>query len=119
MGDYMGIAAYGGKVYGIWTRTATPEEQPPATTPAEAQPADSKKDTPAEKTEGDKPTLSLAHKGLFVEVGLADFSTATTTLHRHAESSIIAMSFRPRPPHGHTRAAEARADFLRVLSGLS
>jgi len=75
VGDYMGIAAYGGKVYGIWARTATPEEQPPATTPAESQPADSKKDTPPEKTEGDKPTPGLVRKGLFVEVGLADFST--------------------------------------------
>jgi hypothetical protein len=78
MGDYMGIAAYGGKVYGIWARTATPEEQPPAAKTSEAQPADSKKDAPPEKTEGDKPTLGLAPKGLFVEVGLADFSTTTS-----------------------------------------
>jgi hypothetical protein len=74
MGDYMGIAAYGGRVYGIWARTATPEEQPPATTLAESQLADSK-DAAPEKTEADKPTLGLIRKGLFVEVGLADFST--------------------------------------------
>jgi hypothetical protein len=72
MGDYVGIAAYGGKVYGIWARTATPEEQP-----KEAEPVSAPKDTPPEKFEGDKPAASLTPKGLFVEVGIADFSTAT------------------------------------------
>jgi hypothetical protein len=79
MGDYMGIAAYGGKVYGIWTRTAMPEEQPakPAETPL-TSPPDAPKEAPADKTAGEKPEPSLAPKGLFVEVGVADFSTAAS-----------------------------------------
>ena len=79
MGDYMGIAAYGGKVYGIWTRTAMPEEQPakPAETPL-TSPPDAPKEAPADKTAGEKPETSLAPKGLFVEVGVADFSTAAS-----------------------------------------
>ncbi len=45
MGDYMGIAAYGGKVFGIWARTATPEEIPPeASKPADQKP--SERETP-------------------------------------------------------------------------
>jgi hypothetical protein len=34
MGDYMGIAALGGRVYGAWTRTALPEEWPGFEKPA-------------------------------------------------------------------------------------
>lgn len=97
MGDYMGIAAYGGKVYGIWTRTATPEEQPqvtekPSQSPTAEVPAPpsvgekstqpSAADAPAqpnkqpatEKTSEEKPRFKL--KGLFIEVGVADFSRA-------------------------------------------
>jgi hypothetical protein len=72
MGDYMGITAYGGKVYGIWTRTATPEEQ------AKQPEASSEKSnqTAAPGNEGEKPATSLKGKGLFVEVGLADFSSS-------------------------------------------
>jgi hypothetical protein len=81
VGDYMGIAAYGGKVYGIWSRTATPEEQPakPAETPLTSSP-EAPKEIPADKAEGDKPepALTLTPKGLFVEVGVADFSTAAS-----------------------------------------
>lgn len=70
MGDYMGIAAYGGKVYGIWDRTATPEEQ--AAAPAKLENPSS--DAPTANTDGEKPPPRLKLKGLFVEVGLADFS---------------------------------------------
>jgi hypothetical protein len=73
MGDYMGIAAYGSKVYGIWARTAMPEEQPKI-----EKPAGMHEDTPSEKTEGDKPAPGLTPKRLFVEVGVADFSTPAT-----------------------------------------
>jgi hypothetical protein len=72
MGDYMGIAAYGGKVYGIWARTATPEPMPPATDKA-AEPSKE-----PDQAGGEKPLPTLKRKGFFVEVGLADFSTAST-----------------------------------------
>ncbi len=102
MGDYMGIAAYGGKVFGIWARTAAPEE-----VPAEApKAADSSKEVTEQKSgerevpskgesprkeetlskaeapltgdiqsTGEVPPKKLKPKVLFVEVGLADFST--------------------------------------------
>ena len=74
MGDYMGITAYGGKVYGIWARTATPEEQSAiqsrdGNTAANSTEADAQKSLDAPKA----PQLPKP-KGLFVEVGLADFS---------------------------------------------
>jgi hypothetical protein len=72
MGDYMGIAAYGGKVYGVWARTSTPEEVPPAPD----KPAEPPKEAPTDKTSEEKAPPTLKPKGLFVEVGLADFSTA-------------------------------------------
>jgi BNR/Asp-box repeat len=71
MGDYMGIAAYGGKVYGIWARTATPEELPPDV----EKPAELPKETAAEQASGEKPSPARKLKGLFIEVGIADFST--------------------------------------------
>ncbi len=85
MGDYMGIAAYGGKVWGIWARTATAEEL--AASLESAGVAKS-----AESSDGaEEPTQKMANKvesptgtepiekkpplkGLFVEVGVADFS---------------------------------------------
>jgi hypothetical protein len=72
MGDYMGIAAYGGRVYGIWARTATPEELPPDTEKPEEPP----KGTPPDKTGAEKPSPAIKRKGLFIEVGLAEFSIA-------------------------------------------
>jgi hypothetical protein len=71
MGDYMGIAAYGGKVYGIWARTATPEEVPPDV----EEPAEPPKKTAADQASGEKPSPARKLKGLFIEVGIADFST--------------------------------------------
>jgi len=71
IGDYMGIAAYGGKVYGIWARAATLEEQAAAS----GKTAQSSSDAPAVNPDGEKPALSLKPKGLFVEVGVADFSS--------------------------------------------
>lgn len=73
MGDYMGIAAYGGKVYGIWARTATAEEMKGETQkdPDSSKPA-------AEQKPGDDERLAQKAKlkGLFIEVGLADFAAA-------------------------------------------
>jgi len=76
MGDYMGITAYGGKVYGIWARTATPQEQP-AVQPVESQNAKDSTEADDQKSAdaGKAPQLPKP-KGLFVEVGLADFSSA-------------------------------------------
>jgi len=103
IGDYLGIAARAGRVYGIWARVAQPNEipekapekqqeekppQPPAATnetgndpatqdksaapqgePPTAKPDDQKKKTES-KTEG-----IVKAKALFVEIGVADFST--------------------------------------------
>jgi len=72
MGDYMGIAAYGGKVYGIWDRTATAEEL------SESQNAAASKTHAEGKATGTEEwqPAGLKTGKLFVEVGLADFSTS-------------------------------------------
>jgi hypothetical protein len=76
MGDYMGIAAAGGRVYGIWARTALPEEWPPAEKTeapkdqnSAVKPSDEGK---AAKQGEDKAVLKM--KGLLIEIGLADFT---------------------------------------------
>ena len=72
MGDYVGIAANGGKVYGIWPRAASPEEvQPKPEKPAEP----SKPSAEEKSVEGEKAPRAPKLRGLFIEVGLADFST--------------------------------------------
>ena len=68
IGDYMGIAAYSGKVYGIWARTATLEEQSPVQEPASSNTQEAKSEEKEATPQLQKP------KGLFVEVGVADFS---------------------------------------------
>jgi hypothetical protein len=80
MGDYMGIAALGGRVYGAWPRTALPEEVPSP----EAQ--SSQRSEKEQKSGEDKaPSKQEAQpegvekvltegKGLVIEVGVADFS---------------------------------------------
>jgi hypothetical protein len=73
MGDYMGIAAYGGKVYGIWARTATWEEQSDAQPPDSSKTEDSTNAQQKPEETGAAPQLRKP-KGLLVEVGLADFS---------------------------------------------
>lgn len=76
MGDYMGIAAGGGKVYGIWARTASPDEWPDtdkAAVPQDQGPAGKKSEKAQEEPAGERAPV-LKTKGLLVEVGLADFS---------------------------------------------
>jgi len=83
MGDYMGIAANAGKVYGVWARTAQPDDWPIAPVPKEKN--DSAKEAPKEpaKEKGDKDEkgadtdekVPLKLKGLVIEIGLADFSS--------------------------------------------
>jgi hypothetical protein len=58
-GDYSGIAAYGGRVYGIWTEQPAPAEAKP-------QPAEGKESKEA------KPQP----RGTIVKVGTADFTTS-------------------------------------------
>jgi hypothetical protein len=60
-GDYSGLAAYGGRVYGVWT------EQPPP--PAESQSAESQEEKKPEATKDAKPK-----RGTVVKVGTADFN---------------------------------------------
>ena len=61
-GDYSGIAAYGGRVYGIWTEKPAPA--PEAT------------DKPEEKTKADETKTAKAQpRGTIVKVGTADFRT--------------------------------------------
>lgn len=97
MGDYMGITAYGGRIYGIWSRAITPEEQaaessqlqdssqltnPPnpnleeMNTEKTNSNTASSKQTSSGKNSADEGTPPPKLKGLFVEVGLADFSTS-------------------------------------------
>jgi hypothetical protein len=63
-GDYSGLAAYGGRVYGVWTEKPAP--LPVA--PAEEEKSDEK--IKAEKSEDTKPRP----RGTVVKVGTADFS---------------------------------------------
>jgi hypothetical protein len=69
-GDYSGIAAYGGRVYGIWTEKPIPEPEQET----KPQSADSKPPTP--QTEEKKPRP----RGTLVKVGVADFN-ATASSH--------------------------------------
>ena len=91
MGDYMGISAYGGKVYGIWARTATPEEQAAASEksaePAKAMPEEkftieenpAKEQTKDQTSDKEQESPKKDHsKGLFVEIGVADFSQSAS-----------------------------------------
>jgi len=60
-GDYSGLAAYGGRVYGVWT------EKPAPPLPTETK----------DNAEGSKPQP----KGTIVRVGTADFNTASHSSH--------------------------------------
>src|SRR5271166_5063208 len=66
-GDYTGLAAYGGRVYGVWMEKPAPPPPPPAadTKKTEGIP---EKEMPKAKEEKPQP------KGTVVKVGTADFS---------------------------------------------
>lgn len=78
-GDYNGVAAFGGRVYGVWTELPIP---PPASEPAKAresaevsgqQPATPPPDKPlAAKDAAKAPAVP---KGTMVKVGVADFGS--------------------------------------------
>jgi len=90
MGDYMGITAYAGKVYGVWTRTAQPDEWPITPVPKEKngsskdsarEPAKDKdsKDAKSENAEKEGEVdekVPLKMKGLVIEIGRAAFANA-------------------------------------------
>ncbi|MFZ0818274.1 MAG: exo-alpha-sialidase [Candidatus Sulfotelmatobacter sp.] len=65
-GDYSGIAASGGRVYGVWT-------EQPAVPPAAKDNDGKDKDKPE-----DKPAAESPKRGTVVKVGVADFGTAAT-----------------------------------------
>lgn len=65
-GDYIGLAAFGGRVYGVWT------EKPPITEENGAEKAE-KKDAKEGETSGEK---KKQRKGTVVKVGVADFKLA-------------------------------------------
>jgi hypothetical protein len=78
-GDYSGIAAYGGRVYGVWT------EQPLAPEPEKKKTSESEKKTPQneKKTEEKSEKVSAEpqpeqakppRRGTVVKLGVADFS---------------------------------------------
>lgn len=64
-GDYSGLAAYGGRVYGIWT------EKPVHPTVPERTPPDKKPNPEGQKDEKKQP------QGTVIKVGTADFRTAS------------------------------------------
>ncbi len=86
-GDYSGIAASGGRVYGVWT------EEPPATPDADDKPGnksdtakeknrdddkDKEKDKGKEKDDGKNKDRPKPRRGTVVKVGVADFKTAAS-----------------------------------------
>jgi len=74
-GDYSGIAAYGGRVYGIWT-------EKPAAEPETKDHADAK-DKPERKDEADEgknaKDAKPPRRGTIVKIGAADFATLQST----------------------------------------
>ena len=89
MGDYTDIAALGGRVYGVWPRTALPEEWPgfgESHVPDVQSPQKSEKEQTSgvdkapgkqeAQPEGVEKAL-IEGKGLVIEVGAADFSAGT------------------------------------------
>jgi hypothetical protein len=77
-GDYSGIAAYGGRVYGIWTEKPLAEENAAVKEKEPAKPVAVEKGDRKEKNAADraneKPEAAPAKvKGTAVKVGVADF----------------------------------------------
>ncbi len=70
-GDYTGLAAYGGRVYGVWMEKPAP---PPA--PAAQAAPESKKPEESKEVKETKETKPQP-RGTIVKVGTADFSTQT------------------------------------------
>jgi hypothetical protein len=75
-GDYSGIVAHGGRVYGIWTEKPGPAPEPKGKTeekPGAVKGLDAAKEPAAEK---EKEKETPKPRGTVVKVGVADFKTA-------------------------------------------
>jgi len=75
-GDYSGLAAYGGRVYGIWTEVPAPPAEKPAdkaTDKPAPPPAQSDAKPPAPEKTADAPKSPPRPKGTVVKVGVAEF----------------------------------------------
>lgn len=66
-GDYTGLAAYGGRVYGVWMEKPAPPPPPPSEAKGKSE------EKGSEQTKEEKP----APKGTVVKVGTADFTGKT------------------------------------------
>lgn len=75
IGDYSGIAAYAGRVYGVWGRNARADEntETPKKTETQEKP---KKDEPT-SSDGSQNKPRRTKRVQIVEVGVADFSTVS------------------------------------------
>jgi BNR repeat-like domain len=74
-GDYSGIAASGGRVYGVWTEQ--PKVPPAAKDKDKDKGKDDDKDKDKDKPEA-KPAPEPPKRGTVVKVGVADFGTGAT-----------------------------------------
>lgn len=72
-GDYTGIAASGGRVYGVWTEKPAPAPEAESKSSPENKSAEEKKD---EKSDSQK--VPPRPRGTVVKVGVADFNSAVT-----------------------------------------
>ena len=76
IGDYSGIAAYAGRVYGIWGRNARADEN--AEKAKKAEPRDMQKKEECPSSDGSQNRGRRTKRVQIVEVGVADFSTASS-----------------------------------------
>jgi hypothetical protein len=80
-GDYSGIAAYGGRVYGVWTEkpVSVPEKISEGKTLTNKPPTEKNSpDKPAaDKTAKPEPVPPKPRGGTVVKVGVADFNPST------------------------------------------
>ena len=75
IGDYSGIAAYAGRVYGVWGRNARADENAETPNKTETQEKPKKDEPPSSDGSQNKPRRTK--RGQIVEVGVADFSTVS------------------------------------------
>ena len=78
-GDYSGIAAYGGRVYGVWGRNASADEIAAGAAPGPGSSAQSSQEDQKKRSENPganrDPEVEARRRGMqVVEVGVADFS---------------------------------------------
>jgi hypothetical protein len=79
-GDYSGLAAYGGRVYGIWTESPnSPAKEKAAEQPAKKEKEEVKEDaaqapSASEKSDEKTPPPKPGPRGTVVKVGVADFN---------------------------------------------